>query len=511
MAVHLPQDFVESMHELFTEAKMLSEWDAFLQGFSNKWKRAWRLQVAKANPQNIAEQFASSLEGEHTAEAFLKPVPWSRDGYYIPNNIRLGRSLAYNLGLVYIQEASAMLPAEVLNVQPGEKILDLCAAPGGKSSQLASHLAGTGLLVSNDIDAARAGILAQNLEQQGFRNSLVTNFDISQGLPSDWNNYFDGILLDVPCSGEGMFRRDKQAIQSWIDYGPESIRATQDQLLENAANLLLPGGRIVYSTCTLNTLENEEVVLNFLNNHPEFTLENPRDYLSSTEGLRPGLVVDANYPELEQAVRIWPQYGAGEGHFAALLVKREEASDLEPIRSKTKNKKKLNKQARSNQNSISIGQALEVWTDFGHKYINDEYLEQVLVKDKQRYQIDNEKLYLLPQEHPSLDGIRVIKHALHVGDIRRKGKRYSFSPSRNLIMQNNIDIWKYKLEISVNDARLSSILRGETLVLTNSETIALHEVPNQAYIVLYVNNLALTWMMKNSGTLKNLYPKNLLR
>ena len=102
MAVHLPQDFVENMHELFTEAKMLSEWDAFLQGFSNKWKRAWRLQVAKANPQNIAEQFASSLEGEHTAEAFLKPVPWSRDGYYIPNNIRLGRSLAYNLGLVYI-------------------------------------------------------------------------------------------------------------------------------------------------------------------------------------------------------------------------------------------------------------------------------------------------------------------------------------------------------------------------------------------------------------------------
>lgn len=495
------------MHELFEKANILDEWDSFKNGFSSDWKRAWRFQKSKASAEDIAKLFAEEFDNKPTSD-YLKEVPWSSDGYYIPNKEKLGRSLAYALGLIYIQEASAMLPAEVLNAKPGEKILDLCAAPGGKSSQTASKLNGEGLLIANDISEARARILSHNIELQGFKNTIVTSFDTADGLPKDWSNYFDAIQLDVPCSSEGMFRRDKTVMNSWAEYGPNSIIPTQMQLLESASTLVKAGGRIVYSTCTFNSLENEEIILDFLERHPEFSIVDPREYLPSIEGLRPGIAKDGNQ-ELTKAIRIWPQDGMGEGHFCALLVKSKDA-DVSQTPDKILRVKK-NKKSKNVDSTFTKRETKEACFAFAKAYIKDEYLDGILNANDKRFIVDNERLYLLPEEYPSLTGLKVIKEGCYLGDIKKGSKKLTFIPSRDFLMQSDVDSWKYVLELDYKDIRVQALLKGETLVLNESETYELNKIYEQAYIVVTVNGLPLTWTKKNMSTLKNLYPQNLLR
>ena len=245
------------------------------------------------------------------AEAAARPycgaaVPWEPTGRYLLSGAKPGASIAHAAGAFYLQEASAMLSAAALDPQPGERILDLCAAPGGKSTQLAGRMAGRGLLVANEIEPARARVLASNLERLGVRNAVVVNAR-PDALAARLPEYFDALLCDAPCSGEGMFRREPAARSAWQSGSPAGCARRQAEILDSASALLRPGGRLVYSTCTFNRAENERTIAAFLARHPEFTPEDfALDGLGGSEG---GML------------RIWPQRVSGDGHFCARLRK----------------------------------------------------------------------------------------------------------------------------------------------------------------------------------------------
>ena len=251
--------------------------------------------------------------GMEAAEPFIEgAVPWAEGGFYLRPGARPGASVAHWAGAFYLQEASAMLPAAALKARPGERVLDLCAAPGGKSSQIALTMGGEGVLVANEVDAARARVLAANLERLGVTNAVVLN-ETPARLAARWPGYFDAVLVDAPCSGEGMFRREAQSREAWTDAAPRGCAKRQAEILEAAAKLVRPGGRLLYSTCTFNDVENEGSVANFLQDHADFAPE---------EFALPGLGASRG-----GMLRIWPHRARGDGQFAALLRRAEGAGD----------------------------------------------------------------------------------------------------------------------------------------------------------------------------------------
>lgn len=243
--------------------------------------------------------------GMEAASPFIEgAVPWAEGGFYLRPGARPGASVAHWAGAFYLQEASAMLPASALKAVPGERVLDLCAAPGGKASQIALAMGGEGVLVANEVDAARARVLAANLERLGVTNAVVLN-ETPARLAARWPGYFDAVLVDAPCSGEGMFRRDPQSREAWTDAAPRGCRKRQGEILDAAAKLVRPGGRLLYSTCTFNGEENEGSVADFLRAHADFAPE---------EFALPGLGASRG-----GMLRIWPHRARGDGQFAALL------------------------------------------------------------------------------------------------------------------------------------------------------------------------------------------------
>ena len=243
--------------------------------------------------------------GMEAASPFIEgAVPWAEGGFYLRPGARPGASVAHWAGAFYLQEASAMLPAAALGARPGERVLDLCAAPGGKSSQIALALGGEGVLVANEVDASRARALAANLERLGVRNAVVLN-ETPARLAERWPGYFDAVLVDAPCSGEGMFRREPQSREAWTDAAPRGCAKRQADILAAAAKLVRPGGRLLYSTCTFNGEENEGSVADFLQHHADFA---PEDFALPGLGASHGGML-----------HIWPHRARGDGQFAALL------------------------------------------------------------------------------------------------------------------------------------------------------------------------------------------------
>jgi len=271
----------------------------------------------------------------------LQSIPWATDAFYIAANSRLGKSVYHETGAFYIQEPSAMAVATALNAQPGERILDLCAAPGGKTTAIAKQMQGTGVLVANEIHPVRVKTLAQNLERLGVA-ATVTN-ETPARLATAYPGYFDAILVDAPCSGEGMFRKDPAAQSEWQPDTPTICAARQRDILQSAVAMLRPGGRLVYSTCTFNPIENEQIVAWLLASYPDFTMVALPDW----PGWSPGLPDTAGGdPNLGHARRLWPHLGAGEGHFVAHLQRRAahagdadvaaRQDNLTPTRARTK-------------------------------------------------------------------------------------------------------------------------------------------------------------------------------
>ena len=251
--------------------------------------------------------------GMEAAEPFIEgAVPWAEGGFYLRPGARPGASVAHWAGAFYLQEASAMLPASALKAVPGERVLDLCAAPGGKASQIALAMGGEGVLVANEVDTARARVLAANLERLGVTNAVVLN-ETPARLAARWPEYFDAVLVDAPCSGEGMFRRAPQSRDAWTDAAPRGCRKRQGEILTAAAKMVRPGGRLLYSTCTFNGEENEGSVADFLQAHADFA---PEDFALPGLGASRGGML-----------HIWPHRARGDGQFAALLRRAGGAGD----------------------------------------------------------------------------------------------------------------------------------------------------------------------------------------
>lgn len=387
--MNLPIEFEKKM-----KAFLGDEWDDFLYSYDNNRFQALRFNTLKVQSHEEIMRILKTLKISSD-----KKVSWANEAYYFDENVRPGKHPYHEMGLYYIQEPSAMSAAALLAPKPGMRVLDLCAAPGGKSTQLATYLGDSGLLVSNEINTQRSRILSQNIERMGIKNAIVTNED-SFVLASHFPGFFNAIQVDAPCSGEGMFRKLPEAIEQWSMENVAICAARQKEILDNAAVMLKPGGVIVYSTCTFSKEENEDVIEYFLERHPDFTLE-----------------------EME---RFWPHKVDGEGHFVAKLVRRGCVdTDLKADRKTQKNKNSKN---RKNETKPAL-------TKENMKLLS-EFLDETISEDmaawikNSRLVMFGEQLYRLPDIEVDIKGLKVQRAGLHIGEF----KKQRFEPSHSLAL-----------------------------------------------------------------------------
>ncbi|HTG68093.1 MAG TPA: RsmB/NOP family class I SAM-dependent RNA methyltransferase, partial [Candidatus Udaeobacter sp.] len=321
MIGNLPRKFTEKMEKLLG-----NEFDKFMSSYEAPRVYGLRINRLKLSALNWKKL---SPMGET-----VRPIPWAEDGLYYKEGERPGKHPHYHAGLYYIQEPSAMAPVELLDVQPGHRVLDLCAAPGGKSTQIAGKLQGSGVLVTNDNARERTKALAKNIELAGVRNAVVLNEEpaaIAAAFPA----WFDRILVDAPCSGEGMFRKDDSMIADWEKHSVLRCSVMQRDILRDAAAMLAPGGIIVYSTCTFSPEENEQQIAAFLAEHDDFFVEAVPHQFGWTAG-RTDLAAETAQLDSERlqsiqgTVRLWPHLIEGEGHYAAVLRRGGERK-AEPV------------------------------------------------------------------------------------------------------------------------------------------------------------------------------------
>ena len=307
----LPAEFTERM-----KRDLGDEFGAFISCYDSPRRRGLRVNTMKMTPEEFAER----------APFPVKRIPWVDNGFFYPDDVMPAQHPWYAAGVYYLQEPSAMTPASRLPVREGDRVLDLCAAPGGKSTELAARLHGTGLLVSNDISVSRARALLRNLELFGAERMLVTA-ETPENLAGVFPGYFDRILVDAPCSGEGMFRKSPAVLEAWSPERTTECSRTQRQILQSAWEMLRPGGWMMYSTCTFTPEEDEQVIAWFLREHTDMVMQPIEPY---DPGFRPGRPAwaDGN-PKLEKCVRIWPHVMEGEGHFLALMRKQTGERDTQ--------------------------------------------------------------------------------------------------------------------------------------------------------------------------------------
>lgn len=389
----------------------------------------------------------------------LAPIPWEENGYYYDPVDRPGLHPFHAAGAYYLQEPSAMAPVALLDPQPGERVLDLCAAPGGKSTQIAARMQGSGLLLSNEIHPGRARILAGNLERMGVANAIATCAHPEQ-LAARFPGWFDRVLVDAPCSGEGMFRKEEAAVTDWSEQTVAMCARRQTGILESAATMVRPGGRLVYSTCTFSPEEDEGVVAEFLRNHPEFSLRR-----CEAPWFSPGRPEWAGGdPQLAQIFRLWPHRLRGEGHFAAVLEKKN-GQDCEPQREK----------------SVKIPELLSEFADRNELALP----RGILLRFADAF-------YLAPEDCPALDGLKVLRPGLALGTLQT-GR---FEPSHALAL------WcghaSQMLELAPDGAEVRRYLAGQTIPADTA-----------GWTLVTTGGLSLGWGKASQGVLKNHYPKGL--
>lgn len=399
-----------------------------------------------------------------TAEEFarlapfpLRPVPWAANGFYTEPGSEAARHPYYYAGLYYIQEPSAMLPAALLDAQPDDAVLDLCAAPGGKATEIGSRLTGAGFVVANDISSSRAKALLKNLEMHGIGNFFVCS-ETPKKLLEKYGAAFDKILVDAPCSGEGMFRKDASAVKAYASHGPSFYAPIQRELLEAAVQMLKPGGRLVYSTCTFAEEENEQTVLAILKKYPQMRLV-------------PALPIDGavSLPSLPGCVRLFPHLVQGEGHFAAILQKDGEKED-----------------APLNARRASASWPVQ-WQEFAEHFLHRDFSSWEPMQAQER-------LYALPA--PKLSGIRYLRTGLYLGDLTKHG----FVPSQPLAMHLKKEDAVSVVSFSADDARVLRYLKGETVDVSEKESEGL-----RGWTLVCADGYPLGWAKPVNGSLRNKY------
>ncbi|MDN5314593.1 MAG: hypothetical protein PWP10_3343 [Clostridiales bacterium] len=513
----LPQAFIDEMKTLWESFTVPGSFTDFLFSFDQPQSRGLRANGLKISVSELRNLLQRDYGGQIDAGAM---VPWNNDGFYIDQNAAAGRLPAYHAGLFYIQEPSAMLPAYVLNAQPGEKILDLCAAPGGKTAKIASDLQGQGLLWSNEISADRARALLRNTELMGCANSIISQ-ETPERLADALPCFFDRVLVDAPCSGSGMFRRDNQAVSSWEKYGVEHCTVMQKDILMSADILLRPGGILVYSTCSFSLAEDEEMIKWFIDHHPEYEL-----LTINHEGLSSGVAVNG-VEALTRTVRIWPHESAGDGHFCALLRKSDSAAI---VNNTIDNRFASLKTGKSNKNK-QLAEAIISWkswskqilSELGHQKM-DKYFSEWIPR------IHDQNFYLMPPETPAFAGIKLVKTGMYLGrfkavgakvlknrqgnmNVSKTNKNHSgtivFEPSQAWVLSMKAEDYAFQLSLSVDDDRLFRYLRGETInvefehIIRNTDS----ELASGASVVVCYDKYPLGYArLQQFGSLKNMYP-----
>lgn len=455
----LPKSYVDAMKELLE-----GDYDAYIKSLDEKPYVGIRTNLLKLTGEKLKE----------ILDRDFKEIPWVKEGFYFEeekgvlttpslSNIEKIKSISKNpyyfAGLYYIQEPSAMTPAMVAGIKPGDKVLDLCAAPGGKSTQAASYLQGEGLLVSNDFSASRVKALQKNIEVSGIDNVLITNED-PKNLSKVYIEYFDKIIVDAPCSGEGMFRRDSAVFRAYLGRGPEFFTGLQVSILNEAAKMLKPGGTLVYSTCTYSKVEDEGSLSEFLENHPDFKIDKIKpDFGFEESKILPG------------TIRLFPHKIKGEGHFVARLKKDDRA--VEKNENKTKDKKKRKIPKLPEELLEFLGKIKRDW-DYERIFINKDYA------------------YYLPKDALIDKSLHYIRTGLLLGEI----KKNRFEPFQALAMNIKFDEWENPLNLNATDERVIKYLKGETIE-ADDEYMGIR--------LVCVDGFSLGFVKQNKKSCKNKY------
>lgn len=438
----LPEGFLESLAPL-----LLEEAQGFLQSYEKPYVRGLRLNPLKA-PENPFVQYVSGV---------LQPVPWEKQGYYLEQESLAGAHPLHDAGAYYIQEPSAMAAVSVLDPKPGETILDLCAAPGGKSTQIAGRLGGKGLLVSNEPVYSRAQILSGNLERMGVTNALVTS-ELPERLAGRWPGMFDRILVDAPCSGEGMFRRHPETREAWTCQSPGGCASRQRDILRSAARMLKAGGFLCYSTCTFNSVENEGVVEGFLEEHADFA---PVPF---------SLFTPEENRALQGYMHLFPHKVLGEGHFVALFQKKEEAQK----------ERALEYKPFLGVDKVS-GKAYEAFC----AALGEKSFEATGMFGGQ---------LVCAQDLPDISGLKVLRAGVHLG--RAKGDIFVPDHAFAMAMKPPYEVKTFPLSLK----EAGAYLHGEALPAPDDLL---------GWVLPTFAGMALGWGKASGGFVKNHYPKGL--
>ncbi|SHI60132.1 RsmF rRNA methyltransferase first C-terminal domain-containing protein [Pseudobutyrivibrio xylanivorans] len=455
----LPIDFVNRM-----EQDLGPDFHAFLRSYEENKISALRFNPIKADDKAV-ETMSSMLTGK---------VDWSKNGYYYDETYRPGLHPYHAAGVYYIQDASAQLPVEMLAPVPGDICLDLCAAPGGKSTQIAGYLNGEGILVSNEPMKNRAKILSENVERLGIRNCIVTS-EYPDKLADTFPEYFDKIMVDAPCSGEGMFRKNHDACDEWSLESVEMCADRQAEILDRAYEMLIPGGRMCYSTCTFAKLEDEEAVAAFISRHPDMILIEER--------------------------RLWPHEVKGEGHYAALLEKadsdgrREECAADRAVISIKKVNKKIKEYFDFLRIDIPLDKCLPLEgreRSSGPQVRADRSGSGDKVGPKGS---DEVLLYLLPDNCPDFSKLHVLRGGLFLGTL----KKNRFEPSHALALALTRDEVKNSFDLPADGQDVQNYLRGQSVMADVQD----------GWTLITVDGYSVGWGKAVKGQIKNHYPKGL--
>ena len=438
------------------------EYDAFLASYHQPPDIGLRVNTLKLSPE----------EFESISPFQLTPIPWAPAGFILPSDSRPGKHPYHTAGLYYLQDPSAMAVAELLAPQPGERVLDLAAAPGGKATHIAALMAGQGLLVVNDLNFRRAQVLAKSLERWGACNVVVLN-ESPPRLVEHLGAYFDRVLVDAPCSGEGMFRKEPAERTKWMPKLVESCAVRQDAILLEAAKLVRPGGILAYATCTFAVEEDEGAIARFLTSHPEFELINPPRFPGFSAGRADWLGESAAQSQaLQHTVRLWPHRAPGEGHFVAILKKNNP----------------------ENHKPITPAPLLPYSLPLEQKQYFQLFLNETLnwQPPEDRLSLMGSHLYHIPGDCPDLSGLKVIHWGWWLGMLKKK----RFEPSHALAMGLRAEEVRHTLPLTLDKPAAHNYLRGEVLSSPGVD----------GWVLVTLDGYPLGWGKRVQGRLKTHLP-----
>lgn len=477
----LPEAFTERMRGMLG-----ADFGAFRDSYECQSAYGLRYNPLKADREHFENAAADLLDGR---------VLWAAEGYHCLREAYPGRQILHEAGAYYIQEPSAMSAAEALfahggqpdEAETGERILDLCAAPGGKTTQIAGKLAGNGLLAANEVVPSRARILSQNVERFGIRNCVVLNEE-PERLAERFPLFFHKILVDAPCSGEGMFRKDEKTRGEWNEERVRQCAERQSSILENADRMLMPGGRLVYSTCTFAPDEDEGVIACFLRRHPDYELIRLQE-LADASGMdhgHPEWTAEYEGMHLERCLRLWPHRVKGEGHFIAALQKRDTMREYEEYTA-------YRPVQPTKEKAVTAS-----WMRFAREHLNVQ-LTGIPVTF-------GNNLYLVPEQMRDLEGLKIERAGLHVGEY----KKDRFEPSHALALALRPQDAQRSYALSRDEAE--RFLRGEALIWDEARAKAEARTQDKAlqgWTLLSYAGYTLGWGKASGNQIKNHYPKGL--